>query len=304
MAWTHCLVSFSAARRARRRFRLMLEALEARLTPVVYDVGPGFAFAAVNAVPWESLAAGDVVQIYGRPEAYREKILISTSGTAAAPIRVVGIPGPNGERPILDGQDATTRAQASYPFAATQNRGLVTLTRDSLHPFGFKPSYIQIEGLELRNANQLYNFTDAGGATRTYTDNAAAVFVERGEHIVIRNCTLTGSGNGLFVASGDEEASFSRDILVDGNDIFGNGNVGSDRHHNVYTEASGMVFQYNHLGELRQGSFGGGIKDRSAGTVIRYNRIEGGARLLPKAAPRACCRSRTSAIPMSTATSS
>src|SRR5205085_676928 len=100
------------------------------------------------------------------------------------------------------------------------------------------------------------------------------------EHIVIRNCTITGSGNGLFVASSDEEAAISRDILVDGNNIYGNGNAGSDREHNVYTAASGIVFQYNHLGDLRPGAFGGGIKDRSAGTVIRYNWIEGGARLL------------------------
>ncbi len=288
MSWTRALSFFRYRKAARRsataarclRCRLAVEALEERWLLSTYDVGPGLAYTSVNAVPWETLGPGDSVRIHWRPEAYREKILISTSGSELEPIRVLGIPGPQGERPVLDGEGASTRAQANYPFTATQDRGLVTITRDADHSWGFKPSHILIEGLDLRDANRLYSFTDANGAQRTYTDNAASIFVERGQHITIKNCVITGSGNGLFVASGDEEALLSRDILVDGNDIYGNGNVGSDRHHNVYTCASGIVFQNNHLGDLRPGAQGGGIKDRSAGTVIRYNWIEGGARLL------------------------
>ncbi len=263
-----------------QRLPLAVESLEDRCLLSTYDVGPGLAYRSINAVPWEKLAPGDTVQIHWRADAYHEKILMSTSGTASQPIRVVGVPGPHGQLPVIDGQGATTRAQASYPYAATQDRGLVTITRDTHHLYGFKPSYIQIEGLVLRNANQLYSFTDASGATQTYFPNAASIFVERGQHIAIEHCTITGSGNGLFVASGDDEATLSRDILVQGNNIYGNGNAGSDRQHNVYTEAAGIVFQYNHLGALRRGALGGGIKDRSAGTVIRCNWIEGGARLL------------------------
>lgn len=270
----------SPKRNTTARCSLALEALEERQVLTTYDVGPGLAYTSIGAVPWESLGAGDIVQIHWRPDAYREKVMISTSGTAQDPIRVVGIAGPNGELPVLDGQNATTRAQANYPFAGTQDRGLITFTRPADKDFGYKPSYIRIEGLDLRNANKLYTFTGPTGATRTYTDNAASIFVERGEHIVIKDCTLTGSGNGLFTASGDEEATITRDILVTGNDIFGNGNVGSDRHHNVYTAASGIIFEYNHFGDLRAGALGGGLKDRSAGTIIRYNWIEGGARLL------------------------
>lgn len=270
----------SVPRKAATTCRLALETLEVREVLATYNVGPGLAQTSVNAVPWEKLGPGDIVRIHWRPEAYREKILISTSGTAQEPIRVIGVAGPKGELPVIDGRDATTRSAAAFPFAGTQDRGLVTITRDASHAYGFKPSHIQIVGLDLRQANKLYSFTAANGTKRTYTDNAASIFVERGEHVVIKNCVLTGSGNGLFVASGDEEATLSRDILVTGNNIYGNGNVGSDRHHNVYTAASGMVFEYNHFGELRPGALGGGLKDRSAGTVIRYNWIEGGARLI------------------------
>src|SRR4051812_35199834 len=110
--------------------RLALEALEDRRGLSTFEVGPGQAFTTVNAVPWETLGPGDTVQIHWRPEAYREKILISTSGTAAAPIRVVGIAGPAGQLPVIDGQNATTRSAAAFPFAGTQDRGLVTFTRD------------------------------------------------------------------------------------------------------------------------------------------------------------------------------
>ena len=41
-----------------------------------------------------------------------------------------------------------------------------------------------------------------------------------------------------------------------------------------------MVFQFNDIGPLREGSGGVALKDRSAGTVVRYNRIEGGSRTL------------------------
>ena len=125
-----------------------------------------------------------------------------------------------------------------------------------------------------------YQYTDGQNIPRTYKYLAAALFIERGEHITVRGCTITGSGNGLFVASGDSEEVLSRDILVENCSIHGNGNIGRDREHNVYTEAIGITFQYNYFGPPRPGAGGNNLKDRSAGTVIRYNWIEGGAHLL------------------------
>jgi hypothetical protein len=59
---------------------------------------------------------------------------------------------------------------------------------------------------------------------------------------------------------------------------YGNRNSGSAFEHNNYTAAIGIVFQYNRFGPFRPNSVGAGLKDRSARTVIRYNRIEGGNR--------------------------
>src|SRR5205085_3761566 len=61
---------------------------------------------------------------------------------------------------------------------------------------------------------------------------------------------------------------------------------GSDRQHNIYTECINVTFQYNHLGSPRAGSLGNTLKDRSAGTIIRYNWIETGGHLLDLVDPQ------------------
>ena len=51
-------------------------------------------------------------------------------------------------------------------------------------------------------------------------------------------------------------------------------------HHNSYTAAIGITFEYNRYGPLLAGAGGNNLKDRSAGMVARYNWIEGGNRQL------------------------
>src|SRR5205085_1483145 len=91
----------------------------------VYEVGDGKRFASLGAVPWTRLSPGDSVRVHWRPEPYREKILLSCRGAKGHPIRLVGIPGPQGQLPVLDGRNATTSRQFEFPYAGTQDRGLV-----------------------------------------------------------------------------------------------------------------------------------------------------------------------------------
>src|SRR5262249_47908033 len=158
-----------------------------------------------------------------------EMILLSTRGTAAAPIRVNGVPGPQGQLPVIDGQNAVMSSQLHYAYAGTAARGLITISPPAGYTWGFKPGYIDISGLDIRDANPSNSYTDSSGVTHPYATDAASIFVERGEHITIHGCTITGSANGLFVASGDSEEVQSRDILVDGNSIYGNGLPGRDQ---------------------------------------------------------------------------
>jgi hypothetical protein len=90
----------------------------------VYNVGTGQAYTSIGAVPWESLNAGDIVNIYYRAAPYKEKFVLARVGTANAPITVHGVLGPNGERPILDGNGATTRTQLKY---YSQERGVIKI---------------------------------------------------------------------------------------------------------------------------------------------------------------------------------
>ncbi len=247
-----------------------------------FEVGPGLKLETPSDVPWESLSAGDTVRLHYRAQPYRDKILVSQSGSEASPIRICGIAGPNGERPVLDGHDAVTRKSLAYAYEPQQDRGVFIVSLDATDRYGFKPSHLVIEGLEIRNAHPDHGYTGAAGDKRSFLPLAAGIFIERGEDIVVRDCSIHDNGNGFFVASGDDEARLSRRILFEGNEVYGNGTVGKgfDRHHNIYGEAVGMIYQFNHIGPLREGAGGSALKDRSAGTIVRYNWIEGGARQL------------------------
>jgi hypothetical protein len=114
----------------------------------------------------------------------------------------------------------------------------------------------------------------------TFPNNAAAIFVEKGEFITIRNNIIRDNGNGLFTISSDDANMISRDILIEGNWIYGNGNPGSSREHGTYCASQRITYQFNRYGRMVAGSIGGALKDRSSGVVARYNWLEGTNRQL------------------------
>jgi hypothetical protein len=234
----------------------------------VYDVGPAMPYADPSAVPWESLTPGTLVRIHYREAPYAHKWVIAIAGSADRPVVVRGIPH-EGRLPVIAGENATTRLELDY---WNEGRSVVKVGGAS-HPSDL-PSHIIIENLEIRSARPPYTFTDDSGNVQTYSDNAAAIHVEAGVHITIRNCILCDSGNGFF------STSQSADLLLEGNYIYGNGIENSIYQHNNYTESLGITFQYNHFGPLRAECRGNNLKDRSAGTVVRYNWIEAGNRTL------------------------
>jgi parallel beta-helix repeat protein len=230
-----------------------------------YHVGPGQTYANIGDVAWESLQAGDTVYIHARSIPYYEKWVLNRVGTANSPITVRGVPDGEGNLPIIHGEGATTRSQLNY---WNEERGILKIG-GSNKPADGTPSYIVIENLHFRRARGA--FTGRNGASG-YNGNASGIFVEKGEHITVRNCILEDNGNGLFVASA------TSDMVIEGNHIFGNGNVDSIYEHNTYTEAQGILYQFNRFGPLCSGCSGNNLKDRSSGTVIRYNWIESGNR--------------------------
>lgn len=234
----------------------------------VYDVGPGQDYAEPNDIPWEVLEPGTLIRIHYRNTPYANKWVIAVAGTSDAPIVVRGIPQ-DGVLPVITGENALTRQELDY---WNEDRSVIKVGGSSTP--NKTPVYITIENLEIRSARPSYAFTDDQGSTQSYSANAAAIHVEEGVHITIRNCTLRDSANGFFASSG------SADLLLDSNYIYDNGIEDSYYQHNSYTECLGITFQHNHFGPLRDGCGGNNLKDRSAGTIIRYNWVEAGNRTL------------------------
>ncbi|MGB9721288.1 MAG: T9SS type A sorting domain-containing protein [bacterium] len=234
-----------------------------------YNVGPGMPYDSIGAVPLESLNPGDTVKIYYRSSPYHEKWVIARTGVSNAPIVFYGVPSAYGDLPVIDGRNAVTRLQLDY---WSENRGIINIGGSSIP--NQIPNYIIVENLEIKSARTPYTFYDDQGQLTSYADNASTIYVVEGNNITIRNCILNDCGNGFFVAHQ------AKNILVEGCYIYDNGIESSIYEHNNYTEAQGIIFQYNYFSNLRAGCLGNNLKDRSSGCVIRYNWIECGNRQL------------------------
>lgn len=234
----------------------------------MYDVGPGKAHPSIGSVPWEALGPGDTVRIHWRSKPYREKFIVFGRGTQEQPITISGVSGPQGQQPVIDGQDASTRSELNY---WGQERGVFKIG-GSNHS-SVTPGHIIVENLDIRGGRRPFTFSGRKGTTN-YSKDAASLNVEIVEHLLLRNLTLHDSSNGLMVSPQ------SKDVRVEGCHIYDNGNTNSISEHNAYSEAIGMVYEGNHFGPLREGCRGNNLKDRSAGLVVRNNWIEGGNRQL------------------------
>lgn len=264
-----------------------------------YQVGDGKPYTDLGQVPWATLQPGDTVRIFYRTTPYKTKFLIAAQGTAAAPVRICGVRGPNNERPIIDGDAAVTAATlnaASYGSNAIvsgsltvtdyhQQRSIIVIKPLGDQQYTDYPRYVQIDGLNIRGAYPTHSFTDAAGATKTYMSFGACIWVDRGHNITIADNEISDCTHAVFSKSTDDgDFAVTKDLRIAGNYLWGNGYEGDagtgadfDRVHSTYTQSVGLVIEFNRYGPLRSGAGGNSIKDRSAGTVIRYNYIEAGA---------------------------
>lgn len=251
-----------------------------------YNVGPAAGqLAQLADVPWSALQPGDIVNINAKPGGYHEIIQISASGTAANPILIRGLPDAAGNLPVIDGDGAVMDPHVDFRNTVFEKLGVVLITpRAQGYVYGKTfPSYITIESLAIRNA--LYDatgtlhFTDQHGATRIYDPFACGIYVEFAQHLIVRGCEISFNGNGFFANSKFGSAAASADLLIEKNYFHDNGQpaipnlANGYAEHHIYVEAVGVVYQYNRFGSLRANCFGCMIKDRSSGTVIRYNEV-------------------------------
>ena len=245
--------------------------------PKTYDIGPGHPLVRLADLDWSRLGPGDTVNVHAKPGGYHELFQISCRGTADAWITINGVPDPaTGELPVIDGRDAVLAPQFRNHWEGLHGFGAVVVGARPGFTQGYKPGFVTIRGLEIRGCTVGNGFLDVDGIRRPYDNVGAGVYLERCDHVTVSGCIIHDNGEGIFGAGQSTFDRLMTDIVVDANHIFGNGNVGSEREHNTYIEAVGTLYQFNRYGPLRPGALGAGLKDRSVGTVIRGNWIEGG----------------------------
>ncbi len=253
-----------------------------------YQVGAGKAYTALHQVPWESLKAGDTVRIFYSATPYKGKFLIAASGTAAAPVRVCGVRGPAGERPVIDGNGAVSRTQLASAYGNStavsdihQNRSIIVIKQLATQAYQAFPQYVQIDGLAIRSAHPSYTFTDANGATKNYAMFGACIWVDRGHNVTVADNEISDCQMAIFSKSTDEgDFGLTRNLRVAGNTFSNNGIANDWFEHTTYLQSVGLTLEYNRYLAMRTGATGNQAKDRSVGSVIRYNYIEGGAHSL------------------------
>lgn len=253
-----------------------------------YQVGPGKPYTTLAQVPWEALGPGDTVRIFHQATPFKGKFLLAAKGTAARPVRICGVRGPGGERPEIDGNGAVTRAQLAGEYSTTPSVALIheersiivfkPLARSDANAWTSYPSHIQVDGLAIRRAHPSYTFTDTGGASHPYTDFGACIWIDRGHDITIADNELSDCQMGIFSKSTDDgDFAVTRNIRIAGNSLWGHGIVGDVHQHSTYLQSVGLLVEGNRYGPLRAGAAGNSAKDRSAGSVYRYNLVEDGA---------------------------
>lgn len=240
-------------------------------------VGPNQRYTTLDSVPFWSLKPGDNVLIHYKPGGYHETFQLMMSGTVDKHISVRGVPDPvTGKRPIIDGKDAKIGRSIYYGYywQSLYTYGGIIISPPRGFTWGDAPSYIDIEGLELCNFNQTSTMTNLYGQRQQFDKFCAAIYGERVRHLTVKNCKIHNDGLGVFVNSKYAAAGVSKDILIENNTFALNGNPGSVTEHHIYTECDGITIQFNTFGPMVKGSYGSVIKDRSAGTVIRYNSMQ------------------------------
>ena len=254
--------------------------------PLEYEVGPGKPYATPGAIPWASLSAGSTVRIYWRDEPYHDKILLSAVATPQQPVRVLGIAHTNGGRPVLDGNGASAAGLLYVPYSYASEMSLLAVTRTSSQAAGSKPANILVQGLELRGAQPNVTFTNGNGVAQSYYSSAGGIYIHGADNVTIRDCVVSNCANGI-VATGDSggEGGVNRNLVIDRCWLTSSGLPGVYHGYNLDTEAIGMTAQFNRLDRPASGNNVANFRDRSAGTVIRCNWIEGGANALDLVEP-------------------
>ncbi len=234
-------------------------------------------------MPWLTLVPCDQVHVYYSTTPYRDIVYLSSRGAANRWITIKGIPGPNGEMPILTGTNAVMPKNTGAN-EWVDSTGLIIINRPDANVVNrsgsYKPGYIHISGLKFQNARPPAKVTKINGLASAWDPFSAGITINGAEQVAITGCDFKDNGLGIFANSTYGETVQTRNLLIKGNYFSGNSNTSSFSEHNSYTEGVGTVYEDNYFAAPKADSHGDNIKDRSAGIIFRNNYIEGGSNLI------------------------
>jgi hypothetical protein len=258
---------------------------------LTYRVGPNQPYPQPHNVPWLRLLPCDTVLIYPAPTPYSDLIYIAARGRVHQAITVSGVLDSKGNRPILDGSHAVMSASEGVDPYLICN-GMITIGKPSIPSepnaaSAYKPGYLIVENLEVRNAfgkypgskQPLYTCTDTKGVVHPWSQFVAGIDVDPAEHVAIKNMYLHHNGLGAFVNSVGYQLAQSRDFYVTDNTIVDNGN-GNAGLHNFYFEVIGERVIHNYFGPPIANTQGENVKDRSVCLEWSDNYVDSGNHLL------------------------
>jgi hypothetical protein len=252
-----------------------------------YNVGPGQTYTSLTAVPWMSLAPGDVVNIYYQPTPYATKIGLQAVGTAAQPIIINGVTDASGHRPIITGANAVESTDsiadgfwATSAGSVVEPEGVIVFVWGPTQAYATLQSYITIQNVEVTGGQGANTYTNHSGQVVNYdTTGAYGIYGVAVQYLTIQYDTITGNDGGVFINSQDA-ARTSSYVTLRGNDIYGDGMSGNQLVHNIYVQGVRSLYEGNYIGNQIVGAEGSSLKDRSSGPVIRNNYIVASARAI------------------------
>ena len=262
-----------------------------------YNIGLSGSTDTFANVPWSQLACGSVVNIYQGTYAY--KIGLRGIGcTASNPIIINGVSDSSGHKPVLNFANALTAPGSKNLYAASGievQGGIIIVRNGSSDPYDTPdaygtmsgtPSYVLIQGLQIQGAVGGKPFTNHAGATANYIVGAGGIWVQQGQHVVLRNNDITGNDEGIFVMAKDgmltEAGGYISSI---NNRVWLNGVSGSPTYHNFYMQSVAPVTTGNYIG-VTIGGGGSSYKTRSAQDVFTHNYVVCGAQCLDFVEPQ------------------
>jgi len=242
----------------------------------VYEVGPGKQYADPVALPWTEFKDGDAIKVYWREEPYRNLFFIGWSDFS-----LIGVPGPNGQKPIIDGDGAVAVTRGINYY--NQDRGLVRIGESAVPKIKYLEN-ILVEGFEFRNAwrtnatpekpaNKGYHGQDTPNVNQGWADNASGVQATGVKNITIRNNVFHEMKIGVQINS-SYPSRISTNCVVENNEFF---TIGSDdQSHVLYLECDREKIRNNKV--TQPPGWSSTFKSRGICTEIVNNWIKAGDR--------------------------